>query len=197
MYWTRSTYPIDGELNQNIFLVLSKMLIVLIKTGFSSFIDNYRLPKSIVHQLIEDIKFFVPDTANTLSIPLHLQVLASLNFYASGSHQLRVGLDAFARMSQSKISTSLARISDVIATKLGSRYVYFPLTLDAANAKKEEFLNKYGVPGIVGLIDCTHIALADIKRQYEYSYVNRKNYHSINTQAVITKLNYYVHIIYM
>lgn len=36
-------------------------------------------------------------------IPLQLQVLATLNFFASGSHQRRVGMDAFAVMSQSSI----------------------------------------------------------------------------------------------
>lgn len=38
-------------------------------------------------------------------------------------------------------------------------------------------------PNVVGLIDGTHIRVI-VPKNIEYVYVNRKNYHSINVQAV-------------
>lgn len=43
-------------------------------------------------------------------------------------------------------------------------------------------------PGVVGCIDCTHVAIVPPKNQDgdvpEYVYVNRKGYHSLNVQLV-------------
>lgn len=51
------------------------------------------------------------------------------------------------------------------------------------------FYEKYGIPGVIGVIDGTHIAIVPPKSDDpiypEHVYVNRKGYHSINTQLVI------------
>lgn len=50
------------------------------------------------------------------------------------------------------------------------------------------FYNKFSIPGIVGVIDGTHVAIVppiSVHEIYpEHIYVNRKGYHSINTQLV-------------
>lgn len=50
------------------------------------------------------------------------------------------------------------------------------------------FFQKYNFPGIIGCIDCTHVAIFPPKinddHYPEHIYVNRKNYHSINVQLV-------------
>lgn len=51
-----------------------------------------------------------------------------LNFFASGSYQRRVGSDALAYMSQSKISNCVRKYATVIAEKLAGKYVRFPQT---------------------------------------------------------------------
>lgn len=55
------------------------------------------------------------------------------------------------------------------------------------------FFEKYGIPGVIGVIDCTHIAIVppntDDPFYPEHIYVNRKGYHSINTQLVSTSYN--------
>ncbi|KAJ8964904.1 hypothetical protein NQ314_004543 [Rhamnusium bicolor] len=52
----------------------------------------------------------------------------------------------------------------------------------------ERFFEQYNIPGIVGCIDCTHVAIFPPKiedMEYpEHLYVNRKGYHSINVQLV-------------
>lgn len=47
----------------------------------------------------------------------------------------------------------------------------------------------YGFPGVIGAIDCTHVAIVPPKTNDpvypEHMYINRKRYHSINVQLVI------------
>lgn len=63
------------------------------------------------------------------------------------------------------------------------------------------FYENHRFPGVIGCIDCTHIAIFPPQVHdavnLEHLYVNRKGYHSINVQLVsiiFLILNYY-HII--
>lgn len=58
------------------------------------------------------------------------------------------------------------------------------------------FYENHQIPGVIGCVDCTHIAIFP-PRQFENNeeniprealYVNRKGYHSINTQLVSENL---------
>lgn len=56
------------------------------------------------------------------------------------------------------------------------------------------FFEKFGIPGVVGVIDGTHIAIVPPKSDDpvypEHVYINRKGYHSINTQLVFGNLKH-------
>lgn len=52
------------------------------------------------------------------------------------------------------------------------------------------FYRRHEFPGVIGCIDCTHIAIVPPSGNNnnihpEHLYINRKGYHSINTQLVI------------
>lgn len=49
---------------------------------------------------------------------------------------------------------------------------------------KNKFSVEYDFPGILGVIDGTHIAVTALPLEIESAYVNRKGFHSINTQVV-------------
>lgn len=53
----------------------------------------------------------------------------------------------------------------------------------------------HGIAGVIGCIDCTHVAINAISIDEggleEYILVNRKNYHSLNVQLVMMKLPIY------
>lgn len=52
---------------------------------------------------------------------------------------------------------------------------------------KEEFYNYCKIAGVVGAIDCTHVAIVGPSNDgfhKEKNYVNRKGFHSINVQLV-------------
>lgn len=48
---------------------------------------RYRLPQILVHRLVEEIR---PHSGELGQVPLHIQFLTVLNFYASGSYQVCV-----------------------------------------------------------------------------------------------------------
>lgn len=45
------------------------------------------------------------------------------------------------------------------------------------------FYEKYGIPGVIGCIDCTHVAIVR-PVEHEEQFFNRKHFHSINTQVI-------------
>lgn len=52
---------------------------------FYRFIKQYRLPQTIAFRLIDVIRPFIDDIGE---VPLYIQILSVLNFYASGSYQM-------------------------------------------------------------------------------------------------------------
>lgn len=45
------------------------------------------------------------------------------------------------------------------------------------------FQRRFGLPGVIGCIDCTHIAIVK-PNQEEHLFYNRKGHHSLNVQIV-------------
>lgn len=46
------------------------------------------------------------------------------------------------------------------------------------------FKKKHRINGIIRIIDGTHIAITNVRKDTEHMYVNRKGWKSINTQIV-------------
>lgn len=74
--------------------------------------------------------------------------------------------------------------SRLITNHLAPRYIRFPQTVDEIHHTKAQFEIQYDFPGILGVIDGTHIAITALPKEIESAYVNRKGIHSINTQIV-------------
>lgn len=135
-------------------------------------------------QLINEISPFVQED-HKLGIPLHLRVLASLSFYASGCYQRRVGMDAFCMMSQSKISKCIKEISSIIAKHLAPTYIQFPQTQADVDLIKLRFKQDYGVDGVIGLVDGVQVAVAGVPLDLKKAFLNHKKFASVNTQGTI------------
>ncbi|KAK9717537.1 DDE superfamily endonuclease [Popillia japonica] len=69
-----------------------------------------------------------------------------------------------------------------------SRERYEKVYQQWAGVQQTIFYNKFQIPGVIGCIDCTHIAIFPPVLNHpinpEYIFVNRKGYHSINTQLI-------------
>ena len=68
-----------------------------------------------------------------------------------------------------------------------NEYIKFPSNFQE-NQVRATFYQKFSFPGVIGCIDCTHIAIVppdENHPQYpEHLYINRKGYHSINVQII-------------
>lgn len=96
----------------------------------------------------------------------------------------RVGSDKCTALSQPSISRFLSKYTRILSQNLSLRYIQFPRTQNEIEATKRDFLNQYGVPGLIGLVDGTHVKLSGLKREIEHRYVNRNGDHSLNVQIV-------------
>lgn len=74
-------------------------------------------------------------------------------------------------------------MSLLIIEHLADRYIKFPRTVEEKNRIKETFMQHTRFPGVIGAIDCTHVAMIR-PVQEEHNYLNRKQYHSKNIQIV-------------
>ena len=108
--------------------------------------------------------------------PLH-QVCIFLRFTATGCMQSSVA--SWINVDRSTASQTVWRVAQSI---LKAHRDIFNIDVRSTN---EGFLAKHGLPNMVGAIDCTHVRRVTPRRRlYPDAYINRKNYHSINVQAI-------------
>lgn len=74
-------------------------------------------------------------------------------------------------------------VSSAICDRLSAEKIKFPNPRREINENKELFMEKFGFPGVIGAIDCTHVAILKPQDQ-EHAFINRKGYHSLNVQIV-------------
>ncbi|XP_046650872.1 putative nuclease HARBI1 [Daphnia pulicaria] len=104
-------------------------------------------------------------------------LLVTLQFYATGTFQSVVG--NVLRYSQSSVCRSISIISLALAM-ISKKKIAFPADLLTL---KRDFYEIARMAGVVGFIDGTHIRIVR-PQNHEKNYVNRKNYHSLNVQAI-------------
>ncbi|XP_017479894.1 PREDICTED: putative nuclease HARBI1 isoform X1 [Rhagoletis zephyria] len=146
------------------------------------FIDLYRFPKALCLELINELMPFMPNSQRRHAVPSHVIILSALRFFATGSFQRSVGQDSLSALSQ----TSVSRCVQVVATALNNiahRHIKFPKREDFP-ALKIKFMEKYQFPGIIGLIDGTHIKISAPKKEIEHVYYCRKGGHSKNVMII-------------
>lgn len=96
----------------------------------------------------------------------------------------RVGSDAFNAVSQSMVCRYIEKYTNLILNHLTPIYVRFPQGEQEIAETKGRFMQKYNIPGTLGIIDGTHVTIKALPRNIEAPYVNRKHFHSINAQIV-------------
>ncbi|XP_038050874.1 putative nuclease HARBI1 [Patiria miniata] len=119
-------------------------------------------------------------TERSCAIPPEIKVLIALQFYACGTFQRTVG-DTI-RISQPSVSRIINLVSSSLSRRLGD-FIKWPAAADIPDIQRG-FFTIAGFPGIVGIIDGTHIRIT-APNAHEEQFVNRKNYHSINVQVVV------------
>lgn len=148
------------------------------------FISLFRLNKEMVQYVYNQILPHLNVTDNVVAIPNMLKLLTALNFFSTGSYQRSVGQSYNLSVSQPTVSKIISEISLAIG-QIAIQWVRFPQTFEEKNSIKRRFMQATNFPGVIGAIDCTHVAII-APRNEEHNYLNRKGYHSKNIQLVGT-----------
>lgn len=146
------------------------------------FIDLFRVNKHITHFLFDELVPLMQPSSRSTKIPCELRILAALRFYATGNYQRGVGQEFCLAMSQQVLSRCISEVSLLIQDHFHEEWISFPGEQQMAR-NKIQFFEKCGMPGVIGAIDCTHIAIIAPPDE-EHNYINRKGYHSKNVQLI-------------
>ncbi|XP_048756388.2 putative nuclease HARBI1 [Ostrea edulis] len=145
------------------------------------FIDRFRLSKECVMSILQEItEKLEPKQKEVCAISPLNQLLVALRFYATRSF-LRVSGD-LSGVHESPASRIVTRVSRALAS-LYKNYVTFP-TGNKLLETQRNFMQQSGIPGIIGVIDCTHIPIQSPGGKSAELFRNRKYCFSINVQAI-------------
>ncbi|XP_060064932.1 putative nuclease HARBI1 [Ylistrum balloti] len=123
------------------------------------------------------------------SVPVRTQLLLTL-WYLGGLDTVIKIADRFG-VSESTVIMCRTRIIKVILNHLKEKFICWPFGQQAQDVV-DNFSKRNGFPGILGALDGTHIQIK-APQQHPQSYINRKNYHSIQLQAVCDSDMNFIH----
>uniref|UniRef100_A0A9J8CWU3 Putative nuclease HARBI1 n=1 Tax=Cyprinus carpio carpio TaxID=630221 RepID=A0A9J8CWU3_CYPCA len=144
-------------------------------------LSRYRFPKNVLLALCRDLgPVLERETNRTKAIPVHIQLLSTLGFLATGTFQREVG--DICGISQPSVSRIMPAVLDAIIS-LAPTYIQFPYRNPQQATIKRDFHAIARFPNIIGAIDCTHIVIKAPSTN-EFNYVNRKGFYSVNVQII-------------
>ena len=145
-------------------------------------VERYRFDSAGLAYLSEIIEQHMPDINSNRGRPISpsVQLATALRYYATGSFQIVCG--DLVNISQPSASRCITQITDCLLTEMNN-FIKFP-DGEELNRQKSLFYDIRGIPSVIGCIDCTHISIKAPGSSDSYVYINRKNYYSVNCQAV-------------
>ena len=144
-------------------------------------IKRYRLSRPLILQLCDIVRDDICRLTNRSSpLPVPLQVMVALRFYATGSFQTVIG--DIHNVSKASVSRIVNGVSGAIARK-SQHFISMPTNRQELLNISAQFGQISNLPNVLGAVDGTHIAIKAPVDE-EHVYVNRKNFHSINVQGV-------------
>ncbi|XP_050516558.1 putative nuclease HARBI1 [Diabrotica virgifera virgifera] len=124
------------------------------------FIRMFRLNKELVRNLIQMLDPFLAPPRRPHDLDKQTKVLVALKFFASGSYQLEIGANVWVGVSQSSVSRCIEEVSAALnSDAIFNEHVKTPSTIRECEIIRENFNQKFGFPGVIGVIDCTHVAI--------------------------------------
>jgi nuclease HARBI1 len=127
-------------------------------------------------------------TRRNHALPLHLQIIISLRYFATGS--LESVLGNMIHVDQCTVSRTIKRTT-VALLSTAKNFIIFP-TGDAAVTTKQQFFALAGFPNVLGAVDGTHIRIRSPGGGMSQCFYCRKGYPSINVQVNILQCNYLI-----
>ena len=113
-----------------------------------------RFPRHAVSELCEMMEDELSwNTARSHAIPVETQLLATLQFFASGSFQWMVGRSC--GLSQSAVSHCINDVTEALV-KMAPQFTSYPTDEQTLRTMKQSFHAIANFPNVIGAIDCTH-----------------------------------------
>lgn len=145
-------------------------------------VERFRLTKRTIVDLYELIRVDIdPLTQRSHAIPGIVKLLNCLHFFSSGSFQTKAS--AIGGVSQSTFSRFLVPVIQALKKHVHT-FICFPSDKAGWQQLKSGFYLAGGIPHVMGVLDCIHIALSAPHEQEEI-YRNNKGYHSVNVQMIV------------
>lgn len=156
----------------------------LVEMNEAQFIQMFRLNKNLTQRLINLVTPFMEEGQTNNSLDIRTKVLVALVFFGHGSYQKVTGKNIFCGISQPSVSRCIREVSVALnEDNIINQWINFPHNLNELQELRARFFRKHNFPGVVGCVDCTHIAIV-APNEDEHIFVNRKNYHSLNVQLI-------------
>ncbi|XP_041347098.1 putative nuclease HARBI1 isoform X1 [Gigantopelta aegis] len=147
-------------------------------------VERYRFDRNSIEYITDLLaKDICPLTHRSQSVDAVTKVLVTLRYLATGKFQLCSGDDH--GVSQPTVSRIVQQTLDSLTSnEIIKRFIKFPTDPNEIRRHQQRFYNVANFPGVVGIIDGTHIQI-QAPTVNENEFVNRHRYHSINTQIVV------------
>lgn len=148
--------------------------------------DRFRLNKQFIYDLCEELKGDLECHRNSnYALPVPVKMTSALTFYATGSFQNAAS--GSTGISQASMCKSLSEVTEALVRRV-KKYICFPLSSGQMQKTREEFYKVAQFPNVLGVIDCTHVAIR-ARTENEPAFRNSKGFHSVNVQVVCDAKN--------
>lgn len=112
------------------------------------------------------------------------KVATTLRFLATGGYQTGIGNEFLSSLSQPKVSEVINECLVVMEQVLCPKWIKLEFTPEEEMDIKVQFLEKFGMPGVIGCVDGTHVKIMAPSEDVRHLYYNRKGYYSLNVMLV-------------
>lgn len=153
---------------------------------------KYRLDLASIFDLCQEIRWPLErQTLLSQSLPVSLQLVIALRFYATWSFQSVIA-DSHG-IAIPSVSRSINAISAAL-TKCMGNYILFPRTRENQLAIKQKFYEVDGLPNIIGAVDGTFIPIKAPSVD-KHLYVTLKGFHALNIQGICDANNLFLNLV--
>ncbi|KAH7981085.1 hypothetical protein HPB49_021411 [Dermacentor silvarum] len=145
------------------------------------FRQHFRLRKETVRWLCYEVAEELGGVRST-ALTVERQVLCALRFFATGSFQGSVGSEETIGVTQPAVSKCVRRVAEAIVhAGTRNKWAHYPRTSEEKAAVKEGFLRRGGIPGVIGCVDGSLIAIIAPKGDNKAAYMCRKGFYALNS----------------
>lgn len=155
-------------------------------------IRKYRMDRNSIFEICDVLeRDLARPTRRSGALPVSLQVIVALRYYATGSCQ-SVLADGHG-ISTMSVSRCVRDVSFCISQRMQD-HIKYPFTERGQRIIKQGFYEIAEFPQVLGAVDGTFIPIKALHDD-EHLYVTRKGFHAINVQGICDASNVFLNLV--